>query len=84
MLGPRICIHAYFGKKGAIDAVMQDMKEAEMLKTSDRRGTNVFVPPGAGIKTFSTVPRSSLNVLLASLNANTTTPCRCDGVVAWS
>lgn len=59
------CIHAYFGKKGAIDAVMQDMKEVEMLKTSDRRGTNVFSSYLAGIKTFSDGSKKFLNVLLA-------------------
>lgn len=45
-------IHAYFGKKGAIDLVVQAMKEVDMRKTPDRRGTNVFTSYLAGLKTF--------------------------------
>lgn len=59
------CIHAYFGKKGAIDAVMQDMKEVDMRATADRRGTNVFSSYLAGIKTFVDGTKKFLNVLLA-------------------
>lgn len=46
-------IHAYYGKKGAIDLVVQDMKEVDMRPTADRRGTNVFSSYLAGVKTFS-------------------------------
>jgi hypothetical protein len=46
-------IHAYFGKKGAIDLVIQDMKEVEMRTTADRRGTNVFAYYLAGVKLFA-------------------------------
>ena len=46
-------IYAYFGKKGAIDLVVQDMKEVDMRATDDRRGTNVFTSYLAGIKTFA-------------------------------
>lgn len=59
------CIHAYFGKKGAIDAVMQDLSEVDMRKTPDRRGTNVFSSYLAGIKTFTDGSKMFLNVLLA-------------------
>lgn len=59
------CIHAYFGKKGAIDAVLQDMKEVDMRPTSDRRGTNVFSSYLGGIKTFVDGSKKFLNVLLA-------------------
>lgn len=46
-------IYAYFGKKGAIDLVVQDLQEVDMRKCSDRRGTNVFSSYLAGIKTFA-------------------------------
>jgi len=59
------CIHGYFGKKGAIDAVLQDMKEVDMRPTADRRGTNVFSSYLGGIKTFTDGSKKFLNVLLA-------------------
>jgi len=59
------CIHAYFGKKGAIDMVVQDMQEVDMRPTADRRGTNVFSSYLAGIKTFTDGSKQFLNVLLA-------------------
>lgn len=59
------CIHAYFGKKGAIDMVVQDMSEVDMRPTADRRGTNVFSSYLAGIKTFADGSKQFLNVLLA-------------------
>ena len=46
-------INSYFGKKGAIDVVVQDLKEVEMRPCSDRRATNVFSSYLAGIKTFA-------------------------------
>jgi hypothetical protein len=58
-------IHAYFGKKGAIDVVVQDLKEVDMRKTSDRRGTNVFSSYLAGIKTFQDGAKKFLDVLLS-------------------
>lgn len=58
-------IHAYFGKKGAIDMVVQDMKEVDMRPTTDRRGTNVFSSYLAGIKTFTDGSKKFLNVKLA-------------------
>lgn len=55
-------IHCYFGKRGAIDLVVQDMKEVEMRETSDRRGTNVFASYLAGIKTFADGAKKFLDV----------------------
>lgn len=55
-------INCYFGKKGAIDLVIQDMKEVDMRPTSDRRGTNVFSSYLAGIKTFADGAKKFLNV----------------------
>ena len=57
-------IHAYFGKRGAIDIVVQDMKKVDMRKTADRRGTNVFSSLLAGIKTFADGAKKFLNVLI--------------------
>jgi len=58
--------HAYYGKKGAIDLVVQAMKSAEMLRTSDRRGTNVFCSYLAGIKTFTDGSKKFLDVMIAA------------------
>jgi hypothetical protein len=55
-------LNAYYGKKGAIDLVIQDMKPVEMRITADRRGTNVFASYLAGIKTFSDGAKKFLNV----------------------
>jgi hypothetical protein len=59
-------IHAYFGKKGAIDLVVQDLKEVDMRPTSDRRGTNVFSSYLAGIKTFTDGSKKFLDVWIAA------------------
>jgi hypothetical protein len=59
------CIHGYFGKKGAIDAVLQDMKEVDMRITVDRRGTNVFTSYLGGIKLFADGAKKFLDVLFA-------------------
>jgi hypothetical protein len=58
-------LNAYFGKRGAIDLVVQDMKEVDMRKTDDRRGTNVFSSYLAGIKTFTDGSKQFLQVKLA-------------------
>jgi hypothetical protein len=58
-------LNAYFGKKGAIDLVIQDMKEVDMRATDDRRGTNVFTHYLAGIKTFTDGSKKFLRVKLA-------------------
>lgn len=55
-------LHCYFGKRGAIDLVVQDMKMVEMRPTDDRRGTNVFSHYLAGIKTFADGAKKFLDV----------------------
>jgi hypothetical protein len=55
-------LHCYFGKRGAIDLVVQDMKEVDMRRTADRRGTNVFTSYLAGLKTFSDGAKKFLDV----------------------
>ncbi len=59
-------IHAYFGKKGAIDLVVQNIKEVDMRKTADRRGTNVFTSYLAGLKTFLDGAKKFLDVHIAA------------------
>lgn len=58
-------LHSYFGKKGAIDLVVQDMSPVDMRQTSDRRGTNVFSSYLAGIKTFADGSKKFLDVWIA-------------------
>lgn len=57
-------LHCYFGKRGAVDLVVQDMKEVDMRITPDRRGTNVFSSYLAGIKTFADGAKKFLDVLV--------------------
>lgn len=52
----------YYGKKGAIDLVVQDQKEVDVRMTSDRRGNNVFSSYLAGIKTFADGAKKFLQV----------------------
>lgn len=59
-------IHAYFGKKGAIDLVVQDIKPVDMRPTSDRRGTNVFTSYLAGLKTFADGAKKFLDVWITA------------------
>lgn len=59
-------IHAYYGKMGAIDLVVQDVKEVDMRVTSDRRGTNVFTSYLAGIKTFADSSKRFIDVQIAA------------------
>jgi hypothetical protein len=59
-------IHAYAGKKGAIDLVVQDMAPVDMRITTDRRGTNVFSSYLAGIKTFSDGAKKFLDMWIAA------------------
>lgn len=59
-------IHAYFGKRGAIDLVVQNLSEVDMRKTVDRRGTNVFTSYLAGLKTFGDGTKKFLDVLIAA------------------
>lgn len=58
-------LHAYFGKKGAIDLVVQDMSPVDMRPTADRRGTNVFSSYLAGVRTFSDGAKKFLDVHIA-------------------
>lgn len=57
-------VNCYFGKKGAIDLVVQDMSPVDMRETDDRRGTNVFSSYLAGIKTFTDGSKQFLNVAI--------------------
>lgn len=58
-------IHAYFGRKGAIDVVMQDISEVDIRPCSDRRGNNIFNSYLAAVKTFADGAKKFLNVKLA-------------------
>lgn len=55
-------INAYFGKRGAIDLVIQSSKSVDMRKTADRRGWNIFSSYLAGVKTFADGAKKFLNV----------------------
>jgi hypothetical protein len=55
-------LHCYYGKKGAIDLVVQDLSPVDMRKTDDRRGTNVFSSLLAGVKTFADGAKKFLDV----------------------
>lgn len=55
-------LNCYYGKKGAIDLVVQDTKEVDVRPTADRRGNNVFSSYLAGVKTFADGARKFLNV----------------------
>ena len=55
-------LNCYFGKKGAIDMVVQDLSPVDMRPTDDRRGTNVFSSYLAGIRTFTDGSKKFLNV----------------------
>lgn len=58
-------INGYFGNRGAIDLVVQDMKLVDMRETADRRGTNIFNSYLAGIKTFADGAKQFLDVKIA-------------------
>lgn len=58
-------VHCYYGKKGAIDLVVQDISKVDMRETSDRRGTNIFSSYLAGIKTFADGAKKFLDVKIA-------------------
>lgn len=58
-------VHCYYGKKGAIDLVVQDKSEVDMRATADRRSTNIFSSYLAGIKTFADGSKKFLNVKIA-------------------
>ena len=55
-------LNCYYGKKGAIDLVVQDSKEVDVRPTADRRGNNIFSSYLAGIKTFADGAKKFLDV----------------------
>lgn len=55
-------LHAYFGKKGAIDLVVQDLSPVDMRPESRQRATVVFSSYLAGIKTFADGAKKFLDV----------------------
>ena len=57
-------IHCYFGKKGAIDVVMQQDVDMWTRDESKKRVTNVFVDALYGIKTFADGTKKFLDVLI--------------------
>ena len=59
-------IHCYYGKKGGIDVVVQNLEPVEMIPTSDKRGTNIFSSYMAGIKTFADGAKQFLDVKVAA------------------
>ena len=58
-------VHAYYGKKGAIDLVIQDFSKVDMRQTSTKRGMNIFTSYLAGLKTFADGAKQFLDVLIA-------------------
>lgn len=58
-------IHAYFGKKGAIDVVIQDQVDMEMRDEPKQRTTNIFADILYGIQTFDDGRQQFLDVLIA-------------------
>lgn len=57
-------IHAYFGKKGAIDVVIQDQVDMEMRDEPKQRTTNIFADILYGIQTFDDGKQQFLDVLI--------------------
>lgn len=55
-------LHAFYGKKGAIDLVVQDLSSVDMRDTADRRGTNIFSSYLAGIRVFADGAKKMLDV----------------------
>lgn len=57
-------IHAYFGKKGAIDVVIQDKVDMEMREEPKQRTTNIMSDALYGVKTFADGSKKFLDVLI--------------------
>jgi hypothetical protein len=57
-------IHAYFGKKGAIDVVIQDKVDMEMRDEPKQRTTNIFADILYGVYTFDDGKQQFLDVLI--------------------
>jgi hypothetical protein len=58
-------LKCFYGKKGSIDLVVQNLSKIDMRPTSDRRGTNIFTSYLAGIKTFADGAKKFLHVKVA-------------------
>lgn len=58
-------IHCYYGKKGAIDVVVQEMVDMEMLQEPKQRTKNVVSDAFYGIKTFDDGAVQFLDVHIA-------------------
>jgi len=59
-------VHAYYGKKGAIDVVIQDLAEMEMVDDPYQRAKIIRADAIYGIKTFADGKPQFLDVLLQS------------------
>lgn len=59
-------IHCYFGKKGAIDVVMQEEVDMEMREEPKQRTTNIFSEALYGVKTFDDGAQQFLDVHIAA------------------
>jgi hypothetical protein len=59
-------IHAYFGKKGAIDVVIQDQVDMEMRDEPKQRATNILADALYGYKTFDDGSQQFLDVQILS------------------
>jgi len=57
-------IHAYYGKKGAVDVVMQEGVDAWKREEPKKRVTNVFIEALYGVKTFADGKKKFLDVLI--------------------
>lgn len=59
-------IHAYFGKKGSIDVVIQDKVDMEMRDEPKQRATNILSDVLYGVKTFYDGSQQFLDVLISA------------------
>ena len=59
-------IHAYFGKKGSIDLVIQDKVDMEMREEPKQRTTNIIADALYGYKTFDDASKTFLNVKISA------------------
>lgn len=59
-------INCYFGKKGAIDVVIQDQVDMEMRDEPKQRATNILADALYGYKTFNDGAQQFVNVLILS------------------
>lgn len=59
-------VHAYFGKKGAIDVVIQDQVDMEMRDEPKQRATNILADALYGYKTFSDGAQQFLDVKITA------------------